>query len=62
MLERREIGDRRVNSSRQGQPFDFYCTRHIADRRQNNRPAVRKHWTEVDIDLITRCLTDKLVC
>jgi hypothetical protein len=61
MLERREIGDRRVNPSRQDQPFDFCCTRHIEDRRQKNRPAVGKHWTEVDINPITRCLTDNLV-
>jgi hypothetical protein len=60
MLERRNIGDRRVNPSRQGLPF--YCTRRrIADRRQNNLPTVSKHWTEYDIDLITRYLTDKLV-
>jgi hypothetical protein len=59
MVERREIRDRRVNPPKQGLPF--YCTRHIADRRQNNLPRVSKHWTEYDIDLITRCLTDKLV-
>jgi hypothetical protein len=59
MVERRNIGDRRVNPSRQWLPF--YSTCHIADRRQNNLPTVRKHWTEYDIDLITRCLTDKLV-
>jgi hypothetical protein len=59
MVERRNIVDRRVNPSRQWQPF--YCTRRIVDRRQNNLPAVSKHWTEYDIDLITRCLTDKLV-
>jgi hypothetical protein len=56
--EKRRISDRRVNSPKQGQ--SFYCRRHIADRRQNNLPTVRKHWTEYDIDLITRCLTDKL--
>jgi hypothetical protein len=61
MEERRKVGDRRVNPSTQGLPFDFYCTRQIADRRQNNRPRMRKHWTEYDINLITRCLTDNLV-
>ena len=59
MVERRKIRDRRMNPPRQGQAF--YYTRHMADRRQNNLPTVRKHWTEYDIDLITRCLTDKLV-
>ena len=59
MVERRKIGERRVNPPKQGLPF--YRTRHFADRRQNNRPTVKKHWTEYDIDLITRCLTDKLV-
>ena len=59
MVERRNTGDRRVNSSRQWQPC--YCIRRIADRRQNNPHPVSKHWTEYDIDLITRCLTDKLV-
>ena len=58
MEERRKIGDRRVNTSMQGQLF--YCTRHIQDRRQNNLAMPKKHWTEYDIDLITRCLTDKL--
>jgi hypothetical protein len=58
MVERRSIGDRRVNPSGQWHPLD--CTRRIADRRQNNLPAVSKHWTEYDIDLITRCLTDNL--
>jgi hypothetical protein len=59
MVERRKVGDRRINPTRQG--LLFYCNRHMADRRQNNLPTVRKHWTEYDIDLITRCLTDKLV-
>jgi hypothetical protein len=59
MVERRNIGDRRVNPSRQGLPF--YCTRQIADRRQKSLAMPKKHWTEYDIDLITRCLTDKLV-
>jgi len=59
MVERREVGDRRINPTKQGLPF--HCTRHIADRRQNNLPTVKKHWTEYDIDLITRCLTDKQV-
>jgi hypothetical protein len=59
MVERRNIGDRRMDPSRQRQPI--YCTSRIADRRQNNLPTVSKHWTEYDIDLITRYLTDKLV-
>jgi hypothetical protein len=58
MVERRKTGDRRVQTSMLGQPF--YCTRQIGDRRQNNLPMPKKHWTEYDIDLITRCLTDKL--
>ena len=52
MLERRNIGDRRVNPSRQGLPF--YCTRQVADRRQKSLAMPKKHWTEYDIDLITR--------
>ena len=32
MVERRKIGDRRVNPPRQGLPV--YYTRHIADRRK----------------------------
>lgn len=59
MVERRHIGDRRMDPSRQRLPI--YCTRRIADRRQYNLPTVSKHWTEYDIDLITRCLTDKPV-
>jgi hypothetical protein len=58
MEERRKIGERRVNTSRQGVPL--FCARHIADRREENTPKPKKHWAEYDIDLITRCLTDKL--
>ena len=58
MAERRKAGDRRVNTSKQEAPF--YCTRQIPDRRHNNLTMPKKHWTEYDIDLITRCLTDKL--
>ena len=58
MEERRKTGDRRVNISKQGVPF--HCTRHIADRRKKNTPRPKKHWTEYDVDLITRCLTDRL--
>jgi hypothetical protein len=58
MEERRKTGERRVNSPGQGAPF--YCTRQIADRRRNTQPTPKKHWSEYDIDLITRCLTDNL--
>jgi hypothetical protein len=54
--ERRRTGDRRVNIPKQWAPF--YCTRQIMDRRQN-KP--KKHWSEYDVDLITRCLTGNLV-
>jgi hypothetical protein len=37
MVERRKIGDRRVNPPRQGLPF--YYTRHIADRRESVQTA-----------------------
>ena len=59
MVERRSTGDRRVNPSSQWLPC--YSIRRTADRRQNNLHAVSKHWTEYDINLITRCLTDNLV-
>jgi hypothetical protein len=58
MVERRETSDRRVNTPKQGLPF--YCTRQITDRRQKKLTMPKKHWTEYDIELITRCLTDKL--
>jgi hypothetical protein len=58
MEERRKMSDRRVNPPKQGLPT--YYTRHLADRRKNNLPAARKHWTEVDINLISRCLTENL--
>ena len=59
MEERRKIGDRRLNHNKQRRPFN--CTRHMADRRQNNLSAPKKHWTAYDIDLVTRCLTGKEV-
>ncbi|MGB7933855.1 MAG: hypothetical protein WCH04_16840 [Gammaproteobacteria bacterium] len=40
MVERRKIGDRRVNPPRQGLPL--YYTRHIADRRES---AQTSWWT-----------------
>ena len=59
MVERRNTGDRRVNPSRQWLPF--YCTRHIADRRQKSPPTASKRRTVHDTDLISRCLTDNPV-
>ena len=59
MEERRKTGDRRINTP--NEKLAFYCTRQITDRRHTRQPGARKHWTEYDIDLITRCLTDKLV-
>jgi hypothetical protein len=58
MEERRKIEDRRANTSKRRAPF--YCTRRIADRRKKYTHRPKKHWTEYDIDLITRCLTDGL--
>jgi len=58
MMERRKTGDRRTNTSKRRAPF--YCTRLIADRRKKYTPRPKMHWTEYDIDLITRCLTDGL--
>ena len=59
MEERRKTGDRRVKTPRQG--GSFYCTRQVADRGRNNLATLKKHWSEYDIDLITRCLTDDLL-
>jgi hypothetical protein len=48
-----------VNAPKQDLPF--YHARNIADRRQNNQSTMKKHWTDYDIGLITRCLTDNLI-
>ena len=58
MEERRKLGDRRTNTSKRRAPFE--CRRQIANRRKKYTPRPKKHWTEYDIDLITRCLTDGL--
>jgi hypothetical protein len=60
MEERRKIRDRRVNPPKESLPG--YYTRRIADRRQSTLAPEWKHWTEYDIDLITRCLTDNQGC
>lgn len=59
MEERRKMTDRRVNPPRQGLPL--YYARSIEDRRQNTLSIATRHWTEYDIALIIRCLTDELV-
>jgi hypothetical protein len=43
------------------QVLPHYYTRNITDRRQINQSTQKKHWTEYDIGLITRCLTDNLI-
>jgi hypothetical protein len=58
MEERRKLRDRRVNAPRRSAPLHY--ARRIADRRQINLITPKKHWTEYDIELITRCLTSNL--
>jgi hypothetical protein len=53
MVERRKIGDRRINPPRQGLPL--YYTRHIADRRES---AQTSWWTNrKDVPRITQADT-----
>jgi hypothetical protein len=59
MEERRKMSDRRVKAPEQHSPF--YHARNIVDRRQKNRSTLKKHWTEYDVGLVTRCLTDNLI-
>jgi hypothetical protein len=60
MDERRKIRDRRVNSRKECLMLYYAC--HITERRQANLATVwKKHRTEYDIDLITRCLTENAV-
>jgi hypothetical protein len=55
MEERRKMSERRVNTPKQGLPL--YYARAMEDRRQNNQFTAKRHWTEYNIKLITRCLT-----